>query len=373
LRIKIKILLIASLISLFGISAIFTNTYLNLTRTENLNIFENLQVFFDSFAGKQSIWLMISVFAFLLVSKINYRKLWDFASFFYWAIFILLIGVFILGSVRLGAQRWLKLWIFNFQPSEFAKLSIILALAKYYSFKDTSGINIASRNIYQSFILPFFMVAFPALLVAKQPDLGSAIILMVIFFAISFTSGLSGKIFLILAGLLIIISPLVWQHLENYQKQRLLVFMNPDMDPLGAGYTVIQSKIAVGSGQFFGKGWLLGTQSQLHFLPEAHTDFVFATWAEERGFIGSLVLVALYFYLIKLILEIGERSYDNFGKLICAGVAVMFGIQITANLLMTMGLSPVVGLPLLFMSYGGSSLLISFISLAVVVNVDKAR
>lgn len=373
MRTKMKLLVIACLISLFGISAIYTNTYLSLEKVDKPGVYDGVRIFLDSHAGKQTIWLLVSIVLFLFVSEINYRKLWDFAYIFYWVILILLVGVFILGSVRLGAQRWLKLWIFNFQPSEFAKLCLVLVLARYYSLKDMSGQGILNKGFYKSFVFPFLIVSFPAILVVKQPDLGSAIMLMVIFFSISFVSRVPLKVFFILLGIFILISPFVWNNLENYQKQRLLVFINPNSDPLGAGYTVVQSKIAVGAGKFLGKGWLLGTQSQLHFLPEAHTDFIFATWAEERGFVGSAVLVGLYFYLITLILEIAEKAYSAFGKLICVGIASMFAVQICANILMTIGWSPVVGLPLLFMSYGGSSLLISFVCLAIIANIDKIR
>ena len=219
--------------------------------------------------------------------------------------------------------------------------------------------------------MPVVIVGIPCFLIAKQPDLGSAIIVFLILVSILYVKGFSLKWFLLLAILFLIAFPFVWSFLEGYQKQRLLVFVNPNMDPLGAGYTVIQSKIAVGSGGFFGKGWLSGTQSQLHFLPEAHTDFIFATWAEERGFFGSAILVTLYALLIKSIIDVGLKAKDNFAKLICVGIASMFGFQISINILMTIGLSPVVGLPLPFMSYGGSSLLISFISLGIISNIKN--
>ncbi len=254
-----------------------------------------------------------------------------------------------------------------------AKLCIILVLARYYDYKDIGGLSIIHRGLFQGFILPFFIVALPSILIAKQPDLGSAIILVLIFLTMSYAAGTSFNIFIGILALFVISSPVLWHLLENYQKQRLLVFLNPNIDPLGAGYTVIQSKIAVGSGGFCGKGWLSGTQSQLHFLPEAHTDFIFATWAEERGFLGSIALLSLYFLLVRQIIEVANRAQDNFARFICVGIASMFIFQIAANILMTIGQSPVVGLPLPFMSYGGSSLFVSFLSLAIVANIDKAR
>ncbi|MEW6171374.1 MAG: FtsW/RodA/SpoVE family cell cycle protein, partial [Candidatus Omnitrophota bacterium] len=168
-------------------------------------------------------------------------------------------------------------------------------------------------------------------------------------------------------------SPLLWHFLKDYQKQRLLVFINPNMDPLGAGYTIIQSKIAIGSGILFGKGWLSGSQGQLHFLPESHTDFIFATWAEEHGFLGTLFLLVLYYLMIRKIFNISLSTNDKFGRLLGLGICAMFTIQLFVNISMTLGLCPVVGLPLPLVSYGGSSLIMSFIALGIIANISKTR
>ncbi|MEI6631395.1 MAG: FtsW/RodA/SpoVE family cell cycle protein, partial [bacterium] len=174
-------------------------------------------------------------------------------------------------------------------------------------------------------------------------------------------------------ALAILSLPFLWHVLREYQRDRLMVFINPNIDPLGAGYTIIQSKIAIGSGGFFGKGWLSGTQSQLRFLPEAHTDFIFATFVEEWGFLGSAVILLLYYFLIRAGLNIAARTSDNFGRLLALGIAFMLGVQVFINISMNLGLAPVVGVPLFLMSYGGSSVIVTFISLGILANVDKTR
>ncbi|MDP8260656.1 MAG: rod shape-determining protein RodA [Candidatus Gygaella obscura] len=372
MRKNFSIILIPVVICLIGIFSIYTNTYLS----DNFvvgssSLIDKINSFFNILVGKQIVWLLISLCVYWLVSCIYYRRLYDVAYFLYAFLLLLLVFVFVLGIVRLGAQRWLKIGFFNFQPSEFAKICIVLVMARYFDYRRLKNIKLFDVDFARGFVLPVVIVGIPCFLIAKQPDLGSAIIVFLILVSILYVKGFSLKWFLLLAILFLIAFPFVWSFLEGYQKQRLLVFVNPNMDPLGAGYTVIQSKIAVGSGGFFGKGWLSGTQSQLHFLPEAHTDFIFATWAEERGFFGSAILVTLYALLIKSIIDVGLKAKDNFAKLICVGIASMFGFQISINILMTIGLSPVVGLPLPFMSYGGSSLLISFISLGIISNIKN--
>jgi rod shape determining protein RodA len=212
-----------------------------------------------------------------------------------------------------------------------------------------------------------------AALIIEQPDLGSAAMVMLIFLSMLYITQLRLRylvIFLVLAGLAM---PLLWYVLRDYQKDRLMVFLNPNIDPLGAGYTLIQSKIAIGSGGLFGKGWLSGTQGQLRFLPESHTDFIFASFAEEWGFLGSVILIFLYYFLIREALTIAQRSGDHFAKLLALGIALMLGLQVFVNISMTMGLMPIVGLPLPLMSYGGSSVVVTFIALGILVNIDKRR
>lgn len=312
---------------------------------------------------------------FLIMSNFNYRRLWDITYILYGVVVFLLFLVFILGIVRLGAQRWLKFAWFNFQPSEIAKLTMVIFLARYFSKKSVDSVllSVSKFGIFRALILPFIFVSIPLGLIIEQPDLGSGIIVMSIFVAMLFLSGVRLRyvfILLVIAGLSV---PVLWNFLRDYQKDRLLVFLNPNIDPLGAGYTVIQSKIAVGSGRFLGKGWLLGTQSQLHFLPESHTDFIFATFAEEWGFIGSIILLVLYYFLIRQGIGIAQKTSDYFGRLLAYGISLMLGIQVVINIAMNLGFAPVVGIPLPLMSYGGSSLLLTFISLGILVNIDKKR
>jgi len=309
------------------------------------------------------------------MSNFNYRFLWEGVYLLYALSVVLLLVVFILGTVRLGAQRWLQFAWFNFQPSELVKLIMVIFLAKYFSKKSAADISssCAQFGIFRGLVLPLIFVAIPMGLIIEQPDLGSAIMILFIFIAIFYLAGVRLKY--VTAFLLIIIGsfPLFWLMLRDYQKERLLVFLNPNIDPLGAGYTLIQSKIAIGSGGLFGKGWLYGTQSQLHFLPESHTDFIFATLVEEWGLLGGSLLLLLYYLLIREGFLIAQRTNDYFGKLLAWGISLLLGMQVFINISMTMGLMPVVGLPLPLMSYGGSSLAVTFISLGILVNIDRRR
>jgi rod shape determining protein RodA len=210
-------------------------------------------------------------------------------------------------------------------------------------------------------------------LIIEQPDLGSGLMILFLFAALLYLTQVKLRYIALFIFIAALPAPFLWNFLRDYQKQRLLVFLNPNIDPLGAGYTVIQSKIAIGSGCFLGKGWLSGTQGQLHFLPEAHTDFIFATFTEEWGFLGAMVLLSLYFLLIRQGFLIAQRTQDDFGKLLAYGISLMLGIQVFTNVAMTMGLAPVVGLPLPLMSYGGSSVFVTFIALGILVSIDRKR
>lgn len=276
------------------------------------------------------------------------------------------------GLIRLGAQRWLKILWFNFQPSELMKLIIVIFLARYFSRADsTLGSRVHSWGFIEAVLIPFIFVCLPMLLILTQPDLGTAIFIFIIFISILFIAQVNYKFILFILLGIVLACPLLWQLLKDYQKARLLVFLNPNIDPLGAGYTVIQSKIAVASGWLFGKGWLAGSQSQLHFLPESHTDFIFASFAEEWGFLGSLILLLLYYFLIRYTIKVAQRSSDCFGRLLASGIGLILSIQIFINIAMTIGLAPVVGLPLPLLSYGGSSLVVTFLSLGILINIEK--
>jgi rod shape determining protein RodA len=318
---------------------------------------------------------MLGVIVFLLMSSFAYRWLWDGVYFLYGFIILLLSLVFALGIVRLGAQRWLKFGGMNFQPSELAKVVVIILLARYFSKKSLGDISLAPSRLglLRAVILPFAFVAVPMALIIEQPDLGSALLLLFIFIAMLFLANIRMSHVLIICSGIILAVPVFWRFLRGYQKERLLVFLNPNIDPLGAGYTLIQSKIAIGSGGFFGKGWLSGTQSQLRFLPESHTDFIFAALAEEWGLLGCVILLFLFYLLIREGLLIASRTTNSFGRLLACGISVMLGIQSVVNIAMTMGLMPVVGVPLPLMSYGGSSIVVTFAALGILANINRSR
>lgn len=357
------ILIISLVICSIGILSIFSSTYQKEGRL------------WQEIYKRQIIWIIIGLAFFIAMSNLNYRRIWDWTYFLYAAVLFLLLLVFLLGVIRLGGKRWLNLGWFNFQPSEFAKLITVIFLSRYFSRKSVSDISLLSRNfgVFRGLVLPFIFVIVPVGLVIEQPDLGSAVLILFLFMALLFLTGLRFRYIFLLLLVMLLPLPFFWHFLRDYQKERLIVFLNPNVDPLGAGYTIIQSKIAIGSGSLFGKGWLSGTQSQLHFLPESHTDFVFATFAEEWGFLGCAVLLFLYFSLIKEGLSIAQRTTDPFGRLLAFGISLLLAIQVFVNIAMNLGLAPVVGVPLSLMSYGGSSMLATFISLGILVNIDKTR
>ncbi|MDP2921823.1 MAG: rod shape-determining protein RodA [Candidatus Omnitrophota bacterium] len=318
------------------------------------------------FVIRQAVWFLIGALLFIVLININYRKIISLGYALYFLTVILLLVVFFFGSKRLGAQRWLEIGNFNLQPSEFAKLFITLALIQYLTgHKEGKGV----RHIVSAFFIMFL----PFLLILAQPDLGTALMLVPVFFALLYIWGARLKHLLFMIGGGILLSPLAWFLLKDYQKERLMVFMNPNIDPLGAGYTVIQSRIAIGSGGVFGKGWLSGTQNQLNFLTERHTDFIFSVAGEEWGFIGGIILIALYFILVKRAFDIARKTDDPCGVLAACGMAVIIGIQAVVNISMTMGFMPVVGLPLPLVSYGGSSLLVTMIALGMLESIAIHR
>jgi len=332
------------------------------------NLFVRKDIFF-----RQIFWSVIGVLLMFIFSRLDYRKLWDFVWPFYIFILFTLLLVLFLGASRMGAQRWLDIGILNFQPSEFAKLSIIILLSRKFAKVSVNKFNISRTNILwlETFVFPLKFVLIPLILVMLQPDLGTALMLIFIFLMMSYFVGVKNKYIFSFLGISILFFPLFWHFLRPYQKNRLLVFLNPNRDPLGAGYTIIQSKIAIGSGRIFGKGWLGGTQNQLNFLTERHTDFIFSTIGEEWGLVGGLFLIFLFFVLSYRIVKISRLVSDPFAKNICGGIASWLTIQAFINLAMTMGIMPVVGLPLPLFSYGGSSLVAFLISFGIILNISK--
>jgi rod shape determining protein RodA len=267
-----------------------------------------------------------------------------------------------------GAKRWLLLGPVSIQPSELAKIAVIIMLARYYS-KDASTRGFSLREL----VRPFIITLVPFALILKQPDLGTAGLIVLIALSITVFVKIERRSFICLLISFAAVVPLIWFFLKDYQKQRLLVFLDPDRDPLGAGYHIIQSKIAIGSGMISGKGFLKGTQNTLSFLPEEHTDFIFSVLAEEWGFIGSVVIVLLFLMLIFWGLNIAQSCREPFGIILAVGITSMIFWQVVINVGMTMGLMPVVGVPLPFISYGGSSVLTTAISLGLLMNVSMRR
>ena len=313
---------------------------------------------------RQIIWITIAWGVLIAFSFIDYKVYYDLSIPLYIVGILSLILVKLFGKEIMGAKRWFSFFGVHFQPSEFSKLVIILLLARLFS-----GVLETKQVFLNKVIIPLGLVLVNAFLIFIQPDLGTALISIFIFILVGFSSRLR-KVYLLIPLLLsLLFVPLGWNALKDYQKKRLLVFLNPNVEPLGAGYTIIQSKIAIGSGKLWGKGFLSGTQNQFNFLPERHTDFIFTVIAEEWGFVGSLFLLILYYIILRHILALTKEAKDEFGSLLCAGVASLYFLHIFINIGMTLGILPVVGLPLLFLSYGGTHLLISFLLLGIVFNV----
>jgi len=315
---------------------------------------------------KQICWVILGIMFMIIAIFINYYRLKFYIPYLYVLILILLGSVLIFGHSVMGSKRWLSLGLFAIQPSEFTKPIIILILAKYFSEAETI------IHGLKSFLKVVALVFLPAILIILEPHLGTALILFMLFSTMIFVVPVRPKILWGSACLGIFLSPLIWFFvLKGYQKKRIISFLFPSHDPLGAGYHILQSKIAVGSGWIFGKGFLKGTQTQLHFLPERCTDFIFSVFAEEWGLLGCLVLLGLYFYLITMGLDIAKKAKTSFGTMLALGLTAMFFWQTVINIAMALGLLPIVGVPLPFMSYGGSTSLVNFISLGLLINVGR--
>jgi rod shape determining protein RodA len=324
---------------------------------------------------KQLMWVGVGLLFMFLASRFDYRKIRPAIILLYIFAFLTLFLVLIMGRTIMGAQRWIDLGEISFQPSELGKFALILLLAKYYSSRgiyDVGGA-IPRAAILRALGIPLFLTLLLTGLVLVQPDLGTAIVYLFVFLSVAYLADISGRYLFGLIGMGLVFMPFFWNFLKDYQKSRLLVFLNPNIDPLGAGYTVIQSKIAIGSGRFFGKGWMAGTQSQLNFLAERHTDFIFSVIGEEWGFMGSLALLVLYGLLIFMILKVSDVAKDTFGRLFCVGVAALLFFHAFINIAMNVGVSPVVGLPLPFISYGGSSLVINIVAIGIVLNIARQK
>lgn len=317
---------------------------------------------------RQMYWIMIGLMFMVICFCIDYRFIGRYAYVIYIISIILLIMVFFYGSGAHGSKRWLVVGGFFLQPSEVVKLTVILALAKYFNDNKTDE----SYNL-RKLLLPFLIALLPFLLILKQPDLGTALILIVLFLSMAIFIGVKWRSIISAAISGIVLVPLCWNFLKNYQRERILAFFNPERDPLGSGYHVIQSMIAVGSGGIIGKGFLRGTQTHLKFLPEQQTDFVFSVFAEEWGFLGGTVLMSIFFVLVLWGLNVARNSRDLLGALIAFGVTMLVFWEVFINIGMVLGIIPVVGLPLPFLSYGGSSMAVLMAGIGLVINVSMRR
>lgn len=319
------------------------------------------------FVQRQGLFAMLNVFLIVFMMKYDYKMLGHFAKILYVTNLAMLAAVMFFGQSALGAQRWIQIGPFNLQPSEFAKLIMIISLAQLLDSR-------AGKLEKLWDVVPIgLFVAVPFFLVLKQPDLGTSLVFVAILLGMIFAAGVSGKLLIKVGAVFLGMLPVFWMFLKDYQKSRLTVFLDPNTDPLGAGYHIIQSKIAIGSGQLMGKGLFNGTQSQLNFLPENHTDFIFAVVGEELGFIGSVVILILYFILLYRGIIIAQTARDRFGALLATGITSMLGFHVLVNVGMTIGIMPVTGIPLPMMSYGVSSLTTNLVSIGILLNVYMRR
>ena len=317
---------------------------------------------------KQICWYGIGFLILLLMTTFDYHALDRFAYPLFFISLILLVAVLKIGKVTHGSQRWLSFGYFYVQPSEIVKISLIIVLAKYFSKAEKMG-NYRLRDLLR----PLILIAIPFIMIVCQPDLGTALMLLILCFTIIIFVNVNWKSILIFLCIALLAAPFLWITLQEYQKQRIITFLRPDLDPLGAAYHVTQSKIAIGSGLLRGKGFLKGTQTRLHFLPEQHTDFSFSVLAEEWGFVGSAILLFLYLFLILWCLNIAKNSKDKFGTLIVVGIVASIFWHLTINVSMVTGLLPVVGIPLVLFSYGGSSVISTMAAMGLIMNVSMRR
>ena len=319
---------------------------------------------------KQLAWIGVGAVAFIVMWVWDYHRIARLAYPMYAVVLLMLLFVLMEGRTSKGAQRWIAMGPFSFQPSEFAKLVLILVLAQYYSKAPRAG-------WLQRVIVPGLLMLPGLLLILKQPDLGSGLSFVAVYAAMLLMVGVRSQALGVILLFSVMLFPFVWEgvwgSLHDYQRQRIMAFVEPGYDPGGKGYHALQSRIAIGSGELTGKGLFGGTQSQLKFLPEGHTDFVFAVYAEEWGFIGVLVLLALFVALMWLSLEIASKAKDQLGALLAVGIVSMLCFCVVINIGMTAGMFPIVGIPLPLVSYGGSATIMTMASLGLLLNIKRRR
>ncbi|MDO4987496.1 MAG: rod shape-determining protein RodA [Synergistes sp.] len=312
--------------------------------------------------ARQAVWGIGSAVIYIAVIKTDYRNIMSVSAFLFVGMVIVFVLLLLAGHSAKGAQRWFDLGILRFQPSELGKVIFALALAKFCT--------LFPLDTLKGVLFSFCVAGLAILPIMLQPDLGSSLVYAVMFFAVFIAAGAPKKLLFGLIGVAAALLPLLWFAMKPYQRMRMMVFIDPSVDPQGAGYNVIQSRIAVGSGGLLGKGFLQGTQGKLHFLPEPHTDFIFSVFAEEFGFIGCVAVLLLFGILIYRILNVGEHTKDASARLLCVAIAAWLWFQVMESVAMSMGLAPVTGIPLPLFSYGGSSLIVVSLGLALVQSVN---
>ncbi len=313
-------------------------------------------------AWRHAIWIGLGVLLSLAAAYTNYRQWSAFSVVLYGVSVISLMLVLAVGHTRLGATRWLSVLGLSLQPSELAKFALVWLLARYVAGQP-------SPLPLRSVLVSLAMMGVPALLIFIQPDLGSASILVAIWLGIVWAAGMPARVLMGMSALALALLPVGWHLLKDYQRDRLMVFLNPHVDPLGAGFSIIQSTIAIGSGQLWGRGWLAGTQNQLNFLPERHSDFIFSVIGEEWGFLGCAAVVAGFAILLTRSLRVAQATSDPYGRLLAVGVFSWVAYQTCVNMGMVMGILPVVGVPLPLISYGGSSMIAIWVAFGLLLSV----
>ena len=319
------------------------------------------------FVARQGLFALVNIGVAAFLMNFDYKLLQGYGNKLYIFNLIILLAVMVVGQSALGAQRWISIGPISIQPSEFSKIIMIVSLATMLEDK------VGKLNTLHDLLPVAAYVGLPFLLVLKQPDLGTSLVFMAIFLGMIFACGINLRLLggFFAAGVAML--PVLWHFLKDYQKMRITVFMDPNVDPLGSGYHIIQSKIAIGSGMLFGKGLFEGTQSQLNFLPENHTDFIFAVVGEELGFIGVVVLLLLYLVILWRAIRIAKDASDMFGRLLAVGISSMLAFHVLVNVGMTLGIMPVTGIPLPLMSYGVSSLTTNIMSIVILLNIQQRK
>ncbi len=318
--------------------------------------------------GRQCIWIALSLALFAAILFIDYHRILSYSYLIYGLTLVMLIYVLLFGRSISGARRWIDVGPLQFQPSEFVKLTFILALARFFHNNTAQG-GYTLRDVW----LPLVCFAVTFVLVLLEPDLGTAMVLSLVFLSVILFMGIKRRYVILMAVVGLLSMPAGWHLLRDYQKERILTLLDPSRDPLGSGYHITQSKIAIGSGMVFGRGFLQGTQTRLRFLPEHHTDFIFSVLAEEWGFCGSVIVLLSYALLLFWGLEVARQAKDTFAMVTAVGVTCLLFWHVTINIGMGMGVLPVVGVPLPLLSYGGSFLLVTFVGLGLLLNIHMRR